>query len=169
MDVLKEGLLKVDPGLFLWTVITFAVLFLILWKAAWKPIVDALDARAEKVRSDIENAEMMRIEAEKQLAQHKEMMDRANAEVAAIIAEGKADAERVRSGIIEKANAEAKELSERAKKEIEMAKDKALAEIQAEVVTLSTEIAAKIIAKNLNPEDQKKLVEDAISKIGTVQ
>jgi len=97
MDVLKEGLLKVDPGLLLWTVITFAVLFLILWKAAWKPIVDALDARAEKVRSDIENAEMMRIEAEKQLAQHKEMMDKASAEVASIIAEGKADAERVRS------------------------------------------------------------------------
>ncbi len=169
MDVLKEGLLKVDPGLLLWTIITFAVLFLILWKAAWKPIVDALDARAEKVRSDIENAEMMRIEAEKQLAQHKEMMDKASAEVASIIAEGKADAERVRSGIIEKAGAEAKELSEKVKKEIELAKDKALSEITAEVVNLSTEIAAKIIAKNLNPDDQKKLVEEAISKIGTVQ
>ncbi|MCX7679734.1 MAG: F0F1 ATP synthase subunit B [Spirochaetes bacterium] len=169
MEVLKEGLLKVDPGLFLWTVITFIVLFLILWKAAWKPIVDALDARAEKVRSDIENAEMMRIEAEKQLAQHKEMMEKANSEVASIIAEGKAEAERIRSAIIEKANAEAREISEKAKKEIEMAKDKALAEIQTEIVTISTEIAAKIIAKNLNPEDQKKLVEDAISKIGTVQ
>lgn len=169
MEVLKEGLLKVDPGLFLWTLITFIVLFLILWKTAWKPIVDALDARAEKVRSDIENAEMMRIEAEKQLAQHREMMEKANAEAAAIIAEGKAEAERIRNALIEKANAEAREISEKAKKEIEMAKDKALAEIQAEIVNISTEIAAKIIAKNLNPEDQKRLVEDAIAKIGTVQ
>jgi F-type H+-transporting ATPase subunit b len=169
MDVLKEGLLKVDPGLLLWTVITFAVLFLVLWKAAWKPIVDALDARAEKVRSDIENAEMMRIEAEKQLAQHREMMDKASAEVARIIAEGKSDAERVRNGIIEKANEDAKDLGERVKKEIELAKDKALSEIKTEVVNLSTGIAAKIIEKNLNPDDQKKLVQDALSKMGTVQ
>ncbi len=46
MEVLKEGLLKVDPGLLLWTIITFVVLLLILWKAAWKPIVEALDARS---------------------------------------------------------------------------------------------------------------------------
>ena len=169
MDVLKEGLLKVDPGLLLWTVITFTVLVLILWKAAWKPIVDALDSRAEKVRSDIENAEMMRIEAEKQLAQHKEMLEKANAEVSRIISEGKADAERVRGGILEKANMEAKDLSEKVKKEIELAKDKALTEIKTEVVNLSTEIAAKIITKNLNPDDQKKIVEETLSKMGTVQ
>ena len=89
MDVLKEGLLKVDPGLFLWTVITFLVLLLILWKAAWKPIVEALDARAEKVRGDIETAEKSRLETEKLLSQHKEMMDKAKDEAAQIISEGK--------------------------------------------------------------------------------
>ena len=100
MEVIKEGLLKVDPGLFLWTVITFVVLMLILWKAAWKPIVEALDARAEKVRSDIENAEKMRIEAEKAMAEHKQMLDKAHNEVAQIIAEGKADAERLKNDIV---------------------------------------------------------------------
>jgi hypothetical protein len=48
MEVIKEGLLKVDPGLLLWTIITFLVLLLILWKAAWKPIVEALDAGLKK-------------------------------------------------------------------------------------------------------------------------
>ncbi len=169
MEVLKEGLLKVDPGLFLWTVITFIVLLLILWRAAWKPIIEALDARAEKVRGDIETAEKNRLEAERLIAQHKGMMDKAKDEAAKIIAEGRSDAENLKNSIIEKANSEAKDLIERARREIFMAKDKALGELKAEVVTLSTEIASKIIAKNLNPDDQKGFVEEALKKIRTVQ
>jgi len=169
MDFLKEGLLRVEPGLFLWTVITFLVLVLILWKAAWKPIVEALDARAEKVRGDIESADKARQEAEKLLAQHKSLMDNAKSEAANIVENSKADAEKMRNEIIEKANADAKDLSERTKKEITLAKDKALSEIKAEVVILSTEIAARIINKNLNPNDQKALVEETLNKVGTVQ
>ena len=74
MEVLRDGLLKVDPGLLLWTIITFIVLLLIMWRAAWKPLVDALDVRAEKVRSDIENAEKNRLESERLLAEHEKMI-----------------------------------------------------------------------------------------------
>jgi F-type H+-transporting ATPase subunit b len=169
MEVLKEGLLKVDPGLLLWTIITFIVLVLIMWRAAWKPLVDALDVRAEKVRSDIENAEKNRIESEQLLAEHERMMDRAKEEATKIIAEGKSDAEKLKDSIVARANSEAKELTERAKKEIFLAKEKALDELKAEVVILSTEIASKIIAKNLKPDDQKAIVEKAIKKLRTVQ
>jgi F-type H+-transporting ATPase subunit b len=169
MEVLKEGLLKVDPGLLLWTIITFIVLVLIMWRAAWKPLVDALDVRAEKVRSDIENAEKNRIESEQLLAEHERMMDRAKEEAIKIIAEGKSDAEKLKDSVVARANSEAKELTERAKKEIFLAKEKALDELKAEVVILSTEIASKIIAKNLKPDDQKAIVEKAIKKLRTVQ
>jgi F-type H+-transporting ATPase subunit b len=169
MEVIQEGLLRVEPGLLLWTVITFVVLLLILWKAAWKPLVEALDARAEKVRGDIENADRARQEAEKLLAQHKIMMDNARNEAANFIAESKTEAEKMRNEIIEKAASDAKDLSERTRKEISLAKDKALAEIKAEIVTLSTDIAAKIINKNLNPNDQKALVEETLNKVRTVQ
>ena len=169
MDFLKEGLLRVDPGLLLWTIITFIVLLLILWKAAWRPIVDALDARAEKVRFDIDNAERSRQEAEKMLVQHRQMMDNARNEAAKVIASGREEAEKLKSEILDKAHAESKSVIERARKEIELAKDKALADIKTELVVLSTEIASKIIGKNIKPEDQKALVEDTINKMGTVQ
>jgi F-type H+-transporting ATPase subunit b len=169
MEVLKEGLLKVDPGLLLWTIITFLVLLLILWKAAWKPIVEALDARAEKVRGDIESAEKNRLETERLLAQHRDMMGKSKEEAAQIIAEGRSDAEALKNSILEKANGEAKDVIERAKREISMAKDKALSELKSEVVALSTEIASKVIAKNLNPDDQKAFIEEALTKIRTVQ
>ena len=169
MEVIQEGLLRVEPGLLLWTWVTFVVLLLILWKAAWKPIVEALDARAEKVRGDIENADRSRQEAEKLLAQHKAMMDNARNEAANYIANGKTEAEKMKNEIIEKAGSEAEALADRARKEISLAKDRALAEIKAEVVNLSTEIAAKIINKNLNPNDQKALVEETLNKVRTVQ
>ncbi len=169
MEVIQEGLLRVEPGLLLWTVITFVVLLLILWKAAWKPLTEALDARAEKVRGDIEHADRSRQEAEKLLAQHKLMMDNARNEAAKLIADTKSEAEKMRHEIIEKAGADAKDISDRAKKEIVLAKDKALADIKAEIVVLSTDIAAKIINKNLNPNDQKTLVEETLNKVRTVQ
>lgn len=169
MEVLRDGLLKVDPGLLLWTIITFIVLLLIMWRAAWRPLVDALDVRAEKVRSDIENAEKNRLESERLLAEHEKMMDKAKEEASKIIAEGKSDAEKLKDDIVARANSEAKELTERAKKEIFLAKEKALDELKAEVVVLSTEIASKIIAKNLKPDDQKSIVDEAIQKLKTVQ
>jgi len=169
MDVIKEGLLKVDPGLLLWTVITFVVLLLLLWKTAWKPIVEALDARAEKIRGDIDQADKSRQEAEKVLAEHKELMANAKDESAKIIAQGRVEAEKVKNDIIEKAQSEAKDLAERVKKEIAMAKDSALADLKTEVVTISTEIASRIIDKALKTEDQNALVAEALNKIGTVQ
>jgi len=169
MQVIQEGLLKVDPGLLLWTIITFIVLLLILWKAAWKPIVESLDARAEKIRGDIDNAEKSRQEAEKLYAQHKEMMDRAKDEATQIIAKGKEDAEKIKNDIVDKANSSAKVIAERAKKEIELAKDKAINELKNEVVLLSTEIASKIVKKNINLNDQKGLVEEVLKDLRTVQ
>ncbi|HNR90481.1 MAG TPA: F0F1 ATP synthase subunit B [Spirochaetota bacterium] len=169
MDAIREGLLKVDPGLYLWTLVTFIVLVLILWKAAWKPLVEALDLRAEKVRNDIETAEKNRIEAEKIFEDHKAMMNNAKNEAAKLIADGKADAERLRSGLLEKANEEAQKIMEHAKREITLSKDKALGELKNEIALLSTEIASKIIVKNLKPEDQKAIVEEALTKIRTVQ
>ncbi|HNW28769.1 MAG TPA: F0F1 ATP synthase subunit B [Spirochaetota bacterium] len=153
----------------LWTIITFIVLVLIMWKAAWRPIVDALDARAEKIRFDIDNAERTRQEAEKLLSQHKAMMDNARNEASQIIAKGREEAEKMKAEIVEKATTESRTIAERAKKEIDLAKDKALLDIKTEVVLLSTEIASKIINKNIKPEDQKALVEEALNKIGTVQ
>ncbi len=169
MDFLKEGLLKTDPGLFLWTIITFLVLLLILWKAAWKPIVEALDSRAERIRGDLSNADKSRQEAEQLLVKHKELMDRAKAEALEVIEKGRQEADKVRNEIIEKANRDSREIVDKAKNEIMRAKENALAEIKSEIVVISTEIASRLINKHLNPDDQKAFIEETMNKIKTVQ
>jgi F-type H+-transporting ATPase subunit b len=163
MQALTEGLLKVDPGLLIWTLITFTILVLILWKTAWKPIIGALDSRAEKIRTDIENAEKSRQEAEK------EMMANAKDESAKIISLSRIEAEKVKNEIIDKASIESKAIADRAKNEINVAKENALADIKSEVVLLSTEIASKILKKNINADDQKTIVKETLDKMRTVQ
>lgn len=169
MDALKEGLLKVEPGLLLWTIITFLSLVLILWKTAWKPIIESLDARALRLKGDLDKAEMTRIEAEAVLNKHKELLDNAKDETAKIIAEGKSGAEKIRAEIVAKAEQESKEITERSKREVLMAKDKAISELKVEIVNIATDIASKIIAKNLKPEDQLTIVKNALNKIDTIQ
>lgn len=169
MQVISEGLLKLDPGLFLWTVITFLVLLAILWKTAWKPIVGALDARAEKIHGDIEIAERNRKEAEELLAKYESMMKSSREEASEMIAKSKEEAESLKNQIIDDARKEAGEIADRSRKEIELAKDKALSDLKSEIVTISTDIASRIIKKNLAPEDQKGLVEEALDKMRTVQ
>jgi F-type H+-transporting ATPase subunit b len=169
MQALTQGLLKVDPGLLIWTLFTFILLLLILWKAAWKPLIGALDARAERVRSDIENAEKTRLDAEKVLVQYKEMMANAKEESAKIISLSKIEAEKVKNEIIEKASLESKAIVDRAKNEINLAKENALADIKSEIVILSTDIASKIIRKNINVDDQKTIVKETLDKMKTVQ
>lgn len=165
MEAFQEGLLKVEPGVFLWTLLSFGILLLILWKAAWRPIVSSLDERAGRIRRDMETAEASRKEAETLFLKHKETIENARDEAMKIISEGRADAERIKNDILEKANSEAQSIVQRAHREIEGAKDKAIVELKTEIVSISTDIAAKIIEKNLKPEDQRTLVEQALQKL----
>ena len=165
MEAFQEGLLKVEPGVFLWTLLSFGILLLILWKAAWRPIVSSLDESAGRIRRDMETAEASRKEAETLFLKHKETIENARDEAMKIISEGRADAERIKNDILEKANSEAQSIVQRAHREIEGAKDKAIVELKTEIVSISTDIAAKIIEKNLKPEDQRTLVEQALQKL----
>ena len=168
LEVLKEGFLKVDPGLLLWTIITFLLLLLVLWKAAWKPVVKALDARAEKIKDDIDTADKSRQSAEKILAEHTAMVASAKDDAFKILSDAKKEAEKIKAEIIEKANQEARATVEKAKHEIERAKEAALEDIKKEFVVISTEIASKIVRKNISADDQKALVEEALGKFESV-
>ena len=169
LDIIKEGLLKVDPGLMLWTIITFFVLLFILWKTAWKPVVKALDARAEKIRNDIDSASKSRKTAEKMLADHTAMMANAKGDVLKMLSDAEVRAEEIKTEIIKQANKEAKAIIQNAIDKIENAKEAALEDIKNEVAVISTEIASKIIKKNINADDQKELVDEALKKFELVK
>ena len=161
-----EKWLSFDPGLFMWTIVTFLiVLFILKWKA-WGPLMSALDKREKDIREALSSAEKAREEADKVAEDYDEMIRKAQSEAQKIVAESKAIGERVREEIKGTAEKEARKILDKAQVQIQFEKEKAVQEIKSAVVDFSLQAASKVIEKNLESEDNRRLINDAIEGIG---
>ena len=161
-----EKWLSFDPGLFLWTIVTFCIVLSILKWKAWGPLINALDKREEDIREALASAEKARQDAEKASSEYEDMMKKARVEAQQIVADGKAAGERVKNDIESAANDKANEIIEKAKAQIDAERRKAIQEIKSSVVDLSMDAAAKVIERNLDSDDNRKLVDQALEGIG---
>jgi F-type H+-transporting ATPase subunit b len=162
-----EGLdlLSVNPGLLFWTLVTFLVVVIILKIFAWNPIIRALDERADKIHGDIDRADKMRKEAEEALETYQQKIADANKETNAILEEAKNDANNLKNKTIEETQQEIKSLKEQSLRDIELSKQKAVQEIQEQVIELSVSIASQILEKKLKTEDHVAFVNNEIEKL----
>jgi F-type H+-transporting ATPase subunit b len=158
-------LVQLDPGLFVWTIITFMVLFFVLAKFAWKPLMKMLQEREEMIRDSLDDAEKAKAELEHLNEESEAIMTKARAEAQTILANGKAAAEKVKEDTIAKAKEQAIKIIKKTEKQIQIEKDKAIADIKQEVVNLSLSVAKKLINKNLNDADNKSLIEETLKKV----
>ena len=158
-------LVQLDPGLFVWTIITFMVLFFVLAKFAWKPLMKMLQEREEMIRDSLNDAEKAKAELEHLNEESEAIMTKARAEAQTILANGKAAAEKVKEDTIAKAKEQAIKIIKKTEKQIQIEKDKAIADIKQEVVNLSLSVAKKLINKNLNDADNKSLIEETLKKV----
>lgn len=153
------------------SVVTFAVfigLVVILSRYAWGPIVAGLKAREDKIRSDIQAAERARAQADEARRQFEEQMAGAEARVREMLARAQSDGQQLASRIRGQAQEEAEEIKLKAIREIEQSQREALEEIRAEAATLATSVAEKILRREINRDDQRRLVEESLDKFQTV-
>ncbi len=169
--VAGEGLdlLEVDPGLMIWTFITFAVVFLLLQRFAWRPIARTLDQRASKIRSDLEQAEQLKDEAEEKLSEYLGKLERLNEEGEQLMQQRREDAQKAREELLSKTRKEVQAMLERAKREIEQSRDDALQDIHKQVVDLSVAVAGQILERTLSVKDHEKLTSETIQKIKSLK
>lgn len=160
-----DSLVKLDPGLFIWTIITFLLLFFVLAKYAWKPLIKMLDDREGMIRSSLDDAEKAKLELERLNKESEAITAKARSEAQAILAESKTVAEKVKEDTIAKAKEQAIKISDDAQKQIQVEKDKAINDIKQEVVNLTLLVAEKLINKNLNDADNKSLIEESLKKV----
>jgi len=161
-----EKWLSFDPGLFMWTIVTFLiVLFILKWKA-WGPLMSALDKRAEDIKNALSAAERAKEDAEKASQDYEKLVQKAHIEAKQIIADSKAAGEKVKDDIESVARENAEKMIGKAKTQIDAESQKAIQEIKSSVVDLSIEAAEKIIEKNLDSEDNRKLVNQTLDSIG---
>lgn len=160
-----DSLVKLDPGLFIWTIITFLLLFFVLAKYAWKPLIKMLDDREGMIRSSLDDAEKAKLELERLNKESEAITAKARSEAQAILAESKTVAEKVKEDTIAKAKEQAIKISDDAQKQIQVEKDKAINDIKQEVVNLTLLVAEKLINKNLNDADNKSLIDESLKKV----
>jgi len=170
-DVVHEGgwmekWLSFDPGLFMWTIVTFLIVLMLLKWKAWGPLMSVLDKRAEDIKNALSAADRAKEDAEKASQDYEKLVQKARIEGQQIITDSKAAGEKVKNDIESVARENAEKMIGKAKTQIEAESQKALQEIKSSVVDLSIEAAEKIIEKNLDSEDNRKLVEKTLDSMG---
>ncbi len=158
-------LVQLDPGLFIWTILTFLILFFVLSKFAWKPLLTLLESRENTIKSSLEDAEKAKQELERLNTESEAIISEARSEAQSIRVEAKSAAEKIKADILAQAGEDAKKLRDETEKQIQVEKDKAIGEIRQEVVGLTITVAEKVIRKNLSKEDNQDLIEDSLKKL----
>ena len=154
-----------DIGNALWTLVIFGLVVFILGKFAWGPLLSALQERENFIASALSTAARDREEAAARLREYTERLTAARGEATAIVDESRRDAEVVKRRIEEETHAEAGRILERAKREIGIAKDTALKELYSASAQLSTELASKVLQREINPQDHERLIRDSIAAL----
>jgi len=158
-------MLDPNPGLIVWTIVTFILLVIVLRKIAWKPLLEALNRREEHVRSSLERAEHAKQEAERLLEENRKQLARAEGESRRILNEGRALAEKLKVEIMDKANQQSRKMIEQAKLEIERDKEAALSQLRGEVANLAIMAAEKILEESLDENKHRKLVDSYLKSL----
>ncbi len=161
------GMFSVNLGLSVWTTLVFLTLLGILWKFAWGPILEMVQAREDGIQGTLDQAANQRDEAAKLLAEHRQQMADARRQAQQMIGEGKEAGERVRQDIEEKARAEGDAMIGRARESIEREKDAALDELRKESVDLALAAAAKLVQESLDEEKDRVLVMGFIDELSS--
>lgn len=152
--------------------IPMLIVFVIIWgiiaKVAWPAIAGTLDKRAATIKDSLETAEAARIEAEQLLEEYKQQLAEARRESAEILSEAKRAGENVRNDILAKAQVEAEDMVENARKSIENEKQAAIAELRNTVADLSVSVAGRIIQRDLDPAEHKRVIESYLAEVGNI-
>lgn len=158
-------LLKFDPGLIIWTFITFVLLLIVLKRVAWKPLLTMLEEREKTVREALEGAEKARQEVAALSRKNEEMLDGVRRQADEILGRGRTEVQRVRAEILEKAKKEAENILADGRKQMEREYRATLKEIRTDVADLAIGAAQSILVTGINEDKQRQLVEEYLSSL----
>jgi F-type H+-transporting ATPase subunit b len=156
-------LVQPDPGLFIWTILTFLVLLVLLSKFAWTPLLAALKERQDRISQSLDAAKHASEEGERLRRESAEIIRQAHVEAGSIVAASRADAERLREETKQKARTEAAAILAAAERQIQAEAVRARDEVRREAADLSVAIASKLIRRNISVEDNRALIDEMIA------
>ncbi len=158
-------LIKVAPGLMIWTLICFGITFFVLRKYAFGPIQKAIDERRDRIRQAIEEAEQARAESRRLVEEHRGLIGQARRESEEILAEARRIADSQRERVKTETEADRQRRLEETRRQIEAETQRALEQIRAEVADLALVAAEKVTRRSLDDDDQRRLIDEALREL----
>ena len=162
---MDNPLVTPDPGLFIWTIITFLVFVALVTKFAWRPLLAALESREKLISRAVEDAEKAKVDLQRVQQDAAKLLADARVEGEAIVARSRAAADRLGEELRQKASAEAQGILKKAEREIQLETTRAIEQVRREAVELSVAIASKILQRNVSAEDNRALIEDSLRQL----
>lgn len=153
-----------NTGLTLWTIATFLVLLLVLKWKAWGPLMDALDARAKQIEESLSKAEKVTAEAEVQAEKNEQILQKARIEAQEIVSNAREAGDKLKQKLETDGKEQYDNMLHKAKEQIDTEKQKALNEIKSTVVDIALKASEKVIKRNLNSDDNKKMIEETVDE-----
>jgi len=161
----SNPLVKIIPGLMIWTIIAFGITFFVLRRYAFGPIQKLIDERRERIRDSVEEADRVREEARQLLEEHRKLVAQARGDAEGILAEARKLGDAQQQRMREETEEDRQRRLEETERQIDQAKVQALNELKQAVAVLSLEAAEKITRKSLTDADQKRLIDEALAEI----
>jgi F-type H+-transporting ATPase subunit b len=158
-------LVQPDPGLFIWTIVTFLILLALLSRFAWTPLLQALQARQEGIARSLDEAKQAREEMERVRRESAEIIRQAHIEASAIVTSSRTDAERLREETKQKARTEAAAILAAAERQIDAEALRARDEVRREAADLAVAIASKLIRRNISLDDNRVMIDEMIGSL----
>jgi F-type H+-transporting ATPase subunit b len=158
-------LISPNVGLMIWTLLLFGISMYILAKLAFPRISEALERRQKLIEDSIDAAERARQESDQLLSEYRERLKQARQQAEEIIERARKAAETHERDAQEQAVARREQLMEQTRRDIEAETRRAIQEIRSEVADLTVMATEKVTRKTLTDEDQRRLVEEALSEL----
>jgi F-type H+-transporting ATPase subunit b len=165
MPLATNPLIQVTPGLMIWTIVCFLITLFVLRRYAFGPIQQAIDARRDRIRQSLQEADNAREEARRLLEEHRKLINRAQTEAEVILGEARRVADANERRMREELETDRQRRLEETRKQIEAETRRALEQIRVEVVELSLLAATKVTRKALDDEDHRRLIEEAVGEL----
>lgn len=161
-----EALGDIRWGDTLFSLGAFIILFLVLRRYAFGPLMGIMEERAKNIEADLEQAKENRQEAEQLLATQRQELDIARKDADKIIDNARATSEKQAASIMQTARQEVEQIKTVARKELEREKEQAIEALRAEFGQISVLLAEKVMKKEIDDKQQEKLVNDYLKEVG---
>ena len=158
-------LVQPDPGLYIWTIVTFLVLLALLARFAWRPLLDALEQRQAAITKSLDDARQAKQDLERVQAESQRILAEARTQAGEIVSRTRSDAAAFGEEMKQKARTDADALVKHAERQIEMQTSRALETIRHEAVDLSIAIASKILRRDISKEDNERLIQETLREM----